>query len=74
MQIEQPRHWPRYPLLARRIRAGLLRLAGDLLLMGGVAGAYPLRAWGEMQNAVAVVHFLALTVYGLVTSRTPVAS
>ncbi|MEP0546923.1 MAG: hypothetical protein ABJF88_08325 [Rhodothermales bacterium] len=47
----------------------VLRLAGDLLLVGGVAGAHPLRAWGGMLNAVAVVLFLALTVYGIVRGQ-----
>ncbi len=47
----------------------VLRVAGDLLLIGGAAGAYPLRAWGGMLNAVAVVLFLALTVYGIVAGR-----
>ena len=56
------------PLVLLHASLGL-RLVGDLLLAGGIAGAFPVRAWGGMLNAVAVVLFLALTVYGIVKGQ-----
>ena len=67
----QPRAYG--PLILLHASLGL-RLAGDLLLAEGFAGASPLREWGGMLNAAAIVLFLALTVHGIATGQEAHAS